>query len=129
MSMSGPADCTALQLGALQGARNECPSLWLAVLCPGCLLPDAASQLADAYAAEREALLQARRQGVAYLVGRSALRAAPGARWLKVKGHGGRLVQLMQGQAAAVAALAGRMFALLCKWQLAHADVAACHMG
>ncbi|KAI7844072.1 hypothetical protein COHA_002216 [Chlorella ohadii] len=43
-----------------------------------------ASQLADAYAAEREALLRARREGVAYLVGRSALRAAPGSRWLKL---------------------------------------------
>ncbi|PRW58025.1 Potassium transporter family isoform C [Chlorella sorokiniana] len=42
-----------------------------------------ASQLADAYAAEREALLHARRHGVAYLVGRSALRAAPNSRWLK----------------------------------------------
>jgi hypothetical protein len=44
-----------------------------------------ASQLADAYAAEREALLHARRHGVAYLVGRSALRAAPNSRWLKVR--------------------------------------------
>ena len=46
--------------------------------------PAAASQLRDAYAAEREALLQARREGVAYLVGRSALRAAPGSSWFKV---------------------------------------------
>lgn len=51
---------------------------------PSPLPPTAASQLQDAYAAEREALLQAWREGVAYLVGRSALRAAPGAGWFKV---------------------------------------------
>ena len=37
------------------------------------------------YAAEREALLRARAEGVAYLVGRSALRAAPSSRWFKVR--------------------------------------------
>ena len=54
---------------------------------------------------------------MAYLVGRSALRAAPGARWLKVRGtaDGSRLL------AASAAALAARMFASPCKWQLAHA--------
>lgn len=55
-------------------------------------LPPAASQLADAYAAEREALLRARREGVAYLVGRSALRAAPGSRWLKVRSNGRAII-------------------------------------
>lgn len=51
---------------------------------PTCPRPGAASQLADEYAAEREALLRARGEGVAWLVGRSSLRAAPGAGWLKV---------------------------------------------
>jgi len=65
-------------------ARNAVATFPTGVPFPSILLP-AASQLADAYAAEREALLRARREGVAYLVGRSALRAAPGSRWLKVR--------------------------------------------
>lgn len=48
-------------------------------------LPAAASQLQDAYAAERHALADARAEGVAYVVGRSALRAAPGSHWLKAR--------------------------------------------
>ena len=39
----------------------------------------------DQYAAEREALAQARSAGVTYLVGRSRLRAAPGSSWPKVR--------------------------------------------
>lgn len=81
---------------------------WLAVWCPRLphsahgqphkpishtypTLAAAASQLQDMYAGEREALVRAQAEGVVYLVGRSALQAAPGSSWFKVGGWWGSI--------------------------------------